>query len=169
MPPIECFNLGHQIRNWGIMKTFIIIITLLTSQLVYAYEWARIDVKTGIEDPKSYIDVDSIEQATPLVSFWFHLKEPSGEYSVTKLTINCDTKEALLADKYEYDKDGNIITTSHSSTWMVIAPKSNGNHVYRLTCEGFDNNNNTPTMDVIKFKVKHFRELYFKSLTRGEK
>ena len=151
------------------MKTFIIIITLLTSQLVYAYEWARIDGQTGNEDPKVYIDLDSIEQATPLVSFWLHMKEPSGEYSVTKLTINCDTKEALFADKYEYDKDGNLITTSHSSEWKVIVTPSNGHHIYRLTCQGFEDNNNIGTIDVIKFKVKHFRELYLKSLTKGEK
>jgi hypothetical protein len=46
------------------VKTFIIIITLLTSQFVYAYEWARIDIKTGTEDSKLYIDIDSIEQVT---------------------------------------------------------------------------------------------------------
>jgi hypothetical protein len=137
---------------------------LLTSQFVYAYEWARIDIKTGTEDSKLYIDIDSIEQVTPLTSFWLHMKEPSGEYSVTKLTINCDTKEALFADKYDYDKDGNIITTSYSSTWMLIAPKSNGDFVYLLTCEGFNHENN-PTIDVIKYKVKHFRERFLKNLT----
>jgi len=152
------------------MKSIIIIIALLTAQIACASDWARVDVSTGLKESPVYIDVESIDKANPLTSFWIKTVDPSkNETHKNRIIINCDEKKIIMTDSYTYDIDDHVVFSFQDSVWRAVVPDTISDHLYRLSCVGNGSYDAATTTKFVKYKIKNFRKAYFDSLKKNEK